>query len=488
MNERKSRFITLNAQSIVLILFAALVVSAGLVATGSLDGHLPEVRSAEAANPSGAMSRDTTANHGLPNVSRVFEEQKDKVVAITSKSAARGGPSLFFGSPFSGQPSQMPPQMGQGSGFIVDADGYILTNHHVVDGAQELTVVLKSGKSYQAEVVGSDIQTDIALLKVNADTKLPAVSLGRSDHVRVGEWVVAIGNPFGLDYTVTAGIISAKGRNIGHGPYDDFIQTDASINPGNSGGPLFNMEGEVIGVNTAIRRDGQGIGFAVPIDTVKRVVPQLRQNGYVSRGYLGAGIQGLDEDLAKTFGVQKDSGVLLGSVVQDGPAAQAGLKAGDIVTEFNGKPTPNTHELLLAVASTPPGEKAPVKFIRDGRQRSLNVAVAERPSEGEQQVLPTREAPQKSSVLGLEVAPVTQELAQRFKATAGKGVVVQRVSANSPLARVLRPGDIIEQVGSQSISSEAELKAALDQHDSTQPLRLLLRRDGQTTYLALRLG
>lgn len=473
-----------RGKRIILALMATLALPAGLTISHGLQGSAPGVSLAHAAPPADATAAPRAASaHGLPNVSQVFEEQKDKVVAITSRV---DGQRMI--SPFFGRPMQTQPQMGQGSGFIVDPNGYILTNNHVIDGASEVTVILKDGSTYPAKVVGVDSQTDIALVKIDAKTRLPAVKLGDSEHVRVGEWVVAIGNPFGLDYSVTAGIISAKGRNIGHDPYDNYIQTDASINPGNSGGPLFNMDGEVIGVNTAIRRDGQGIGFAVPIDMVKRLIPQLRDQGYVSRGYLGAGIQPLTEELAASFGVKKDAGVLIGSVLSDGPAAKAGIRPGDIVTEFDGKPTPTTHELLLAVAGANPGSTVSARVLRDGKMRSLNVAVSERPGPAQPSVVPARQARPQAAVLGLEVVPLDRELAQRFDTTPGKGVVVQRVASDSPLARLIRPGDIIEQIGQKSIASAADLQAATKAHNPTKPLRLLVRRDGQTIFLALRLN
>jgi serine protease Do len=421
------------------------------------------------------------ATAGLPNVSSVFSQQKDKVVAIKAESAAQRSNGPMFGR------RQNSPRVGQGSGFIVDEDGYVLTNNHVVDGANSITVILNNGDSYPAKVIGTDKKTDIALIKVKADHKLPAVRLGTSDDLEVGQWVVAIGNPFGLDYSVTAGIVSAKGRNIGHGPYDNFIQTDASINPGNSGGPLFNMNGEVIGVNTAIIRGGQGIGFSVPIDMVKQIVPELRQNGYVSRGYIGAGIQELDPALAASFGVNADDGVLIGSIEDGGPAARAGIRPGDIVTEFNGKHTGEVKNLLLAVAGTKPGQRANAEVIRDGNEHSVDVIVAERPDASRPTVVPAAEESAGEARLGVEVSEVTGEAARRLGATAGQGVLVQRVLPESPAARVLRPGDIIKQVGNSKVNSPQDLQKSLTAHDPQKPMRLLVERDGRTIFLAVRM-
>jgi serine protease Do len=447
-------------------------VSQALAETGD------EVTSGETTT---AAQQAPAASAGLPNVSSVFEAQKEKVVAIKAeaKSKRSNHPMARRG--------HNSPRIGQGSGFIVDEDGYVLTNNHVVANADTITVVLNNGDSYPATVIGTDEKTDIALIKVEADTKLPAVRLGVSSDLKVGQWVVAIGNPFGLDYSVTAGIVSAKGRNIGHGPYDNFIQTDASINPGNSGGPLFNMSGEVIGVNTAIIRGGQGIGFSVPIDMVKQIVPQLRQNGYVSRGYIGAGIQELDKELASSFGVTEDVGVLIGSIEDDGPAAKAGIRPGDIVTEFNGKKTDEVKNLLLAVAATKPGESASAKVIRDGKRRTLNVTVAERPDASRPDVVPAAEESDGDARLGVEVSEVTAEVARRLGTKAGQGVLVQRVLPDAPASRVLRPGDIIKQVGKSQVNSPNALQKALAGHDANKPLRLLVERDGRTIFLAVRL-
>ncbi|AWV90205.1 Do family serine endopeptidase [Bradymonas sediminis] len=468
-----------------IILAALLALPIGLTTASSPSQTSPGVKVAEAVGPERSSQRVTpaqAASYGLPNVSEVFERQNEKVVAITAQVPGQQMVNPFFGGSIQGKP-----QTGQGSGFIIDEDGYILTNNHVIDGASEITVILKDGHSYPAKVIGHDAQTDIALLKIEPDEKLPAVKLGKSKDLKVGQWVVAIGNPFGLDYSVTAGIISAKGRNIGAGPYDNFLQTDASINPGNSGGPLFNMNGEVIGVNTAIRRDGQGIGFAVPIDMVKEMIPALRKRGYVSRGYLGAGIQEMNATLAASFGVGMRQGVLIGSVEPGGPADQAGIRPGDIVTKFNGQPTRDARELLLAVAATQPGEKASADLIRDKKPKRLIVAVAERPDASRAAVVPAKET-SSGVVLGLKVSPVTPQLAQRFGATAGQGVIIESVQPTSPVARLLRPGDIIQQVGETVVSSEKELNRAIREHDTRKPLRLLVHRDGRTMYLAMHLS
>src|SRR5215475_9652671 len=255
---------------------------------------------------------------------------------------------------------------GSGSGVIISQDGYILTNNHVVDGAQEVTVTMADKQVYKARVIGRDDKTDLAVLKIAATGALPVAPLGSSTDLKVGEWVVAIGNPFGLGHTVTAGIVSAKGRVIGAGSYDDFIQTDAPINPGNSGGPLFNMNGEVVGINTAIVASGQGIGFAIPIDLARPLIPQLVSTGEVTRGYLGVNIQSMTPDLAKALKLEERQGALVAEVVPGGPAAKAGIRQGDVIVGFTGESIKSSHDLPATVAKTPIGEEVTVTLHRDG--------------------------------------------------------------------------------------------------------------------------
>lgn len=416
----------------------------------------------------------------LPDVATLFDEQKGRVVSVQTEVSGGFGPIFGFGT------ERRPTRMGQGSGFIVDSAGLVLTNNHVVQGAEKIQVTLNDGESYEAELVGADPSTDIALLKVEAGRSLPAVELGSSTALRVGEWVVAIGNPFGLDYSVTAGIVSAMGRNIGAGPYDNFIQTDASINPGNSGGPLFNMKGEVVGVNTAIIRDGQGIGFAVPIDMVKAMLPQLRDNGRVSRGFMGIGVQPLDDELARAFNLPKKHGVVIGSVDGQGPAAKAGLQPGDVVTKIDGKRVREIQELLIAVAQSPPGKKIDVEYTRNGKNLAAKVQVAERPEIG-QASTPNFERPDSGvQNLGISVAPVDAQVARQLGAEMGKGVVVTRVTPGSAGARVLRPGDIILRVGETAVSSQKELENAIS--ESKGIFRFLIQRAGRTIFVAVKIG
>ena len=270
-------------------------------------------------------------------------------------------------------------QQGTGSGVIISADGYIVTNHHVVDGAEEVTVTLADQRELKAQVVGRDAKTDLAVLKVEAKEPLPVASLGDSEALRVGDWVIAIGNPFGLTHTVTAGIVSAKDRVIGAGPYDDFIQTDASINPGNSGGPLFNTRGEVVGINTAIVPQGQGIGFAIAVNTAKPLIPQLVSKGEVTRGYLGVNIQSITPELAKALTLADGKGALVADVMPGTPAEKAGLKRGDVIVAFNRKAVDSSRDLPALVANTSVGQEVTLTVVRDGKQQELPITVGKLP-------------------------------------------------------------------------------------------------------------
>ncbi len=288
----------------------------------------------------------------------------------------------FFGRFNGNGPQGRPvPQQGAGSGFIISLDGYVVTNNHVVDGAREIVVTLADRDEYPASVVGRDPKTDLALLKITPKKALPAVALGDSDGLRVGDWVVAIGNPFGLANTVTAGIVSAKGRVLGAGPYDDFIQTDASINPGNSGGPLFNLRGEVVGINTAVAASGQGIGFAIPVNTAKLVVPELRDAGRVTRGWLGISVQGLTNGQQKALGLPDHKGALVAGVVAGGPAERAGVRRGDLIRRYDGKRVEDSAHLPAVVAATPAGKKVTITVLRDGREQDLTATIGRMPAE-----------------------------------------------------------------------------------------------------------
>ena len=372
---------------------------------------------------------------------------------------------------------------GAGSGVIISKDGYILTNNHVVEGAREVMVTLANQKEYKAEIIGLDPKTDLAVLKIDDKKSLPAAELGNSEILRVGDWVVAIGNPFGLNHTVTSGIVSAKGRVIGAGPYDDFIQTDASINPGNSGGPLFNMKGEVVGINTAIIPQGQGIGFAIPVNTAKPLIPQLVSDGEVTRGYLGVNIQSITPELAKALGVEDSKGALVADVTPGSPAEKGGLKRGDIITGYDGKDVKDHRGLPAMVAATPVDEKVTVTVMRDGKERKLSVTVGKLPSESAKL---NKSAQPTKGRWGLRLHDLTPEIGQQMRLQADQGVVVVGVQPGSPAAEAgIRQGDVIVEVNRQPVNSVSELKETISKSKEKDNLLLLVQRRGGKMYVPL---
>jgi serine protease Do len=377
-------------------------------------------------------------------------------------------------------------QRGLGTGVIVSKDGRVLTNAHVVRGADELTVTLWNKKNYKAKVIGVDDKTDVAVIKIDAKDLVPA-ELGDSHSVRVGEWVLAIGNPFGLTETVTSGIISAKGRaNMGISDYEDFIQTDAAINPGNSGGPLVNLKGEVIGINTAILSESggsMGIGFAIPIDMARSVMNSLVKYGKVERGYLGVNIQDLTEELAKSFGYEGTKGVLVADVTPDSPAGKAGLKAGDIITRLNGKPMDDMNQLRNAVAEMAPGTKVNVEVFRNGKDKAIELALGDRESD----VRVTR-GHETSEDLGITVRALTRDEARaQLKDENTKGVLVTEVKPGSLADNAgIRAGDVITAVGGKPVDSVGELHAAIGKQDLKNGIRMQILTDGVRHFVFLK--
>ena len=380
----------------------------------------------------------------------------------------------FFKNFFNNIPQQQLKETSLGSGFIYDKSGYIITNTHVIDDSDQIKVKLKDNKEYDAKVIGKDAVTDLALLKINAKEDLPTLPLGDSGKMQVGDWVIAIGNPFGLSDTVTAGIISAKGRVIGEGPYDDFIQTDASINPGNSGGPLINMEGQVVGINTAIiAGGGGGIGFAIPIDMVKKVIPQLKEHGEVIRGWLGVAIQDLDTQLKSYYNVK--SGVLVTEVFPDNPAEKAGIKANDIILSVNGADVNSSRDLSMLIAGLPVGSKAEIKINRGGQILTKEVTISQRKESEVAALAGQPEAPAQSP-LGLQVSNITPEIEQQLQLKNTEGVVVLNVAPDSKADQAgFGKGDIIRQINHKSVKDISDYDKIIDGVKSGGTLEFLVQ-------------
>jgi len=388
----------------------------------------------------------------------------------------------FFG-PFSeGNPPRGFEQRGVGSGFIMNRDGYILTNNHVVEDADQINVKLANGKEYDGKIIGRDPKTDLALIKIKASSDLQPLNLGNSDDLKVGSWVVAVGSPFGLEQTVTAGIVSAKGRVIGSGPYDNFIQTDASINPGNSGGPLINMKGEVVGINTAIIASGQGIGFAIPINMAKEIAPQLQEKGHVTRGWLGVSIQEVTPALAKSFDLKEKKGALVAQVVSGSPAEKAGIERGDVIVEFDGKEVTDSKDLPRIVALTPIGKAVTIKLLRNGKAFDRQVKVGEMEEKVE-----VAEAPSHKS-LGITVQNLTPEIAKGLGLKKDTGVVVTRVEPGSPAADAgIQTGDLVQEVNRKPVKNVEDFVQKVEKAKGQDNVLLLIQRGQNNLFAALTL-
>jgi serine protease Do len=493
MIARKSWNGNVTVKGAVSVALVSLVVGLGI--SGSLDW----------LSPSRAVVSEPVPEARLPNTLPDFvtlaKKLKPVVVNISTTQVSESRGQQEFGSPFGeddpfndfwrrffGGPMPRGPQRQRslGSGFIIDGDGSILTNNHVVENAQKIVVKLAGDdQDYEAKVIGRDQKTDIAVIKINAKTALAAASLGDSDQLEVGEWVIAIGNPFGLDGTVTSGIVSAKGRhNITQGPYDNFIQTDASINPGNSGGPLLNLRGEVVGINTAIfSRSGgnMGIGFAIPINLAKELLPQLRGKGKVTRGYLGVLIQKITPEIAESLGMERGYGALVANVSKDGPAEKAGVKVGDVIIEFDGKEVRDSGDLPMIVARTSVDKKVRLKVLRDKKELTLNVAVGELKDE---EVVAS--VPEKGE-LGMTVQRLTPQLAESLGLDKADGVVVTAVEPGSAGDEAgIRRGDVIVEVDRKAIRSVEEYRKAIAGTRKGRGVLFLVRRGDNTLFLALK--
>jgi serine protease Do len=427
---------------------------------------------------------------------KVAEAIKPAVININTVSrgagAGRSQIEEFFGEEFFrrffGDAPERIPQRSLGSGVIIDPSGIALTNAHVVEKATEIEVITLDGNKHKAKPIGMDKKTDLAVLKLDdGKGKFAFARLGDSDRMQVGDWVIAVGSPFGLQATVTAGIISAKARQIGQGVFDDFLQTDAAINPGNSGGPLVNMQGEIVGINTAIVAGGSGIGFAIPSNMARKIYTELSTKGRVSRGWLGVSIQPLTPDLANSFGAKDTKGVLVSDVVPDSPAGKAGLKPGDILLEFEGKRTEMPADLQRAVGLASPGHDAKVKVWRDGSERTLEVKIGEAPDE--------REAQQRGNkggaptVLGMEVRPITPDVARQLNLRSNEGVIVARVEEGTPAAEAgIQRGDVIREINRQRIRSLADYEKLSREAKDGDRLTVLLQRGPMSLYVAFTVG
>jgi len=444
----------------------------------------------------------------LPEFADLVEENGSAVVNISTRqkvpaghplSQFHGGGELQIpeGTPFSelfkhflGEggvaPRQQQESASLGSGFIISENGYIITNHHVIAGADEVLVRLSDKREMPAKIIGSDESSDIALLKVEA-SDLPVVTIGSSDNLRVGEWVLAIGSPFGFDHSATAGIVSAKGRSLPKANYVSFIQTDVAINPGNSGGPLFNMEGEVIGINSQIysRTGGfMGLSFAIPVEVAMDVVGQLKRNGSVSRGWLGVYIQEITHEIAQSFNLSKPVGALVSQVIVDSPAEKAGLKAGDVILSFNNKPILDSSDLPPLVGRVPVGSKASVKLLRNGRKVSLDVKIEQLPTD-DKPIAAAQSKPASSNRMGVEVVDLDAD----SKKVLGRGVLVRKVVAGSPAALSgLAPGDVLLQINRKNVKNVADFRKKVANLPTGRMIPVLVHRQGANQFIVMKIS
>ena len=421
---------------------------------------------AEKASPSVVNIRTEKTVNGGGRVSRHFQGQNpnDPMNDLFDR---------FFGD----QRQREFKQRSLGSGFIVDPEGYIVTNNHVVEDTDEIKVILKDGQEYEATIVGRDPSTDLALIKIEAKQELPALELGDSSEVKVGQWVMAIGNPFGLGHTVTTGIVSAKGRVLGSGPYDDYLQTDTSINPGNSGGPLLNLDGQVIGINTAIIQGGQGLGFSIPVKLASGIIAQLKADGNVTRGWLGVSIQEIEGEVAAYYGLASTKGVLIMEAFKGDPADEAGIKPKDVILSIDGKKVETVRDLTGIIASQKVGDKVKVTLLRGKKTKTVKVTVGKRE---EQRTAGAQGIGSGDTDLGIDIAAITPDVAKRFRLGDLEGVLITGVKADGKGGDAgLARGDIIKEINHTPIKSEDDYFKALDSVKAGGQVDVLIVRRGQ---------
>jgi serine protease Do len=475
---------------------AALLLAPALAAAQSAGADNSITQKVQQEQPVNLPSLHPLVKRVLPAVVNISAQLSEEAASPGDRSADEGDEQS---APFDqfmrrffenrGLPQLHHEVMALGSGFIIDPNGYVVTNNHVVGQAKKITVIFQDNSRHPAKVIGRDDKTDLALLKIDANGKLPFVDWGDSDKAEVGDWVVAVGNPFGLGGTVTAGIVSALGRDLQEGPYDDFIQVDAPINRGNSGGPTFNLSGQVIGINTAIYSPSGGsvgIGFAIPSNTAKNVLEQIKTKGHVTRGWLGVAIQGMTPAIARSLGLGADqpAGALVASVSDNSPAAKAGLRQGDVIVSAGGHEIKTVHDLPRLVAGTPPGQKLGVEVLRDGKRETLAATIAEMPNNPQ---VASVEGQEGTSSLGLELSPLTPKLRSEFRVPKDvEGVVVTGIANDSPAASLgVQPGDGLVSIDQQPARTPQEAAAALKKASAKGNILLLLNRHGTSQFVGL---
>jgi serine protease Do len=464
-----------------------------LVITVVATAALPTFPQPVATVPAAVAASVAALENRPPSFAAIAKKAMPVVVNIstTTQRSGRGGNDPieeFFNRFFGESPPRENSQRSLGSGILISKDGEILTNYHVVRNADAIKVKLADQTEFEARLIGKDDRTDLAMIKIRrSGGNLPFARLGSTSQLDVGDWVMAIGNPFGLEHTVTAGIVSAKGRVIGAGPYDNFIQTDASINPGNSGGPLINAVGEVVGVNSAIfsQTGGNvGIGFAIPIDLAKKVADQLRKNGRVVRGWLGIRAQDVSPQLASSLGIVRGGEMAVVTEVTEGsPAAEAGIKTSDIVVEFNGKPVPRSHDFPTVIADTPPGQKVTLKILREKKEQTVAVKIGELPDESDA----SQQIEAKDAEIGVRVQRITPEGARRLGLSSTKGVIVVEVQPGSPADQVgLEPADVIREVNQRPVNNVKDFERAVRQARRGDRILLLVQRGDNAVFFAVK--